>query len=336
MQNINKAAQYYASMENPPKLAKAWADRGSYFTWHSTVPENAHFGPLDIFTITAGNPANPAILFLHGYPTSSFDFYALFDDLSQDYYVCAFDAPGYGFSSKPQNGYRYQIRDDARLADYWIQEVLKLDTFALFTHDKGDSVGLALLELIQQKQTQSYQITHHFIANGNMYLPLAQLTSFQKQILDPETGPIMSSKLQGSVLAQGLATTTYDTILTQEDIASHASIFDYEEGVRVQHNVIQYLNQRAQFENGWLEALQKSDSPTTLLWGEHDTISPLQVADYVYQTCLKDKPNSAYWRLAKANHYLVHDEPHVVASIVRQALQGGDLEGFSQERVYRV
>ena len=154
----------------------AWRNNGKYISWRSTLEKNKSFGKLDIFTIQKGNPKNPAILMIHGYPTSSFDFFELFELLSNDYYVCALDTPGYGLSDKPRDGYVYSIEDDARLVDFYIRDILKLNSLALYTHDKGDSVGLALLKLYTQQD--EYKITHHFITNGNIYLPLANLKTY--------------------------------------------------------------------------------------------------------------------------------------------------------------
>ncbi|MFB5193248.1 alpha/beta hydrolase [Alicyclobacillus fastidiosus] len=337
MSSLNPASQYYASMATAPNFAREWSDRGKYITWDSTVPENARFGPLDVFTICAGNIDNPAILFIHGYPTSSFDFRELFEELSLNYYVCALDTPGYGFSSKPRDGYLYSIHDDARLVDHVIREVFKLDKFALFTHDKGDSVGLALLELYQKYDERPYQITRHFITNGNIYLPLAQLTQIQKQLLDPVSGPVLAANLNGTLLAQALATSTYSKTLSPDEIASLASIFDYQDGAKVQHDVIQYLNQRSRFEVGWLETLRNSDVPATLIWGEQDQISPIRVADYVWTKYLKSRNQvSTYWRIPQANHYFQNDAPRIVASIVNSELKSGKDLYIRNEEAYRV
>jgi pimeloyl-ACP methyl ester carboxylesterase len=126
-------------------LAKDWRARGTYMLWESTLEENAGFGALDVFIIQEGDPGNPAILFIHGYPTSSFDFHELFELLRDDYYLVAIDTPGYGLSAKPRNGFVYDIEDDARLVEHYVRDLLRLDSFALVTHDKGNSVGLALL-----------------------------------------------------------------------------------------------------------------------------------------------------------------------------------------------
>jgi hypothetical protein len=72
----------------------------------------------------------------------------------------------------------------------------------------------------------------------------------------------------------------------------------------------------------WLEALKRSGIPTTLVWGELDPIAPTAVADYVWQTCLRDRAVPAeYWRIPCANHYVQHDRPHIVAALLRARLE---------------
>ena len=73
--------EYYAAMKNPPIEALSWCQAGSYFTWKSTLPENAAFEAVNIFSICQGDPSKPAILLIHGYPTSSYDFAGLADQL---------------------------------------------------------------------------------------------------------------------------------------------------------------------------------------------------------------------------------------------------------------
>lgn len=155
-------------MEEIPSAALAWCEAGDYFTWKSTLPENADFEALNIFHICRGNPDNPAILMIHGYPTSSFDFADLVEQLSQDFYICALDTPGYGFSDKPKNPYEYSIFDDAQMVDDYVRKVADLDAFILLTHDKGDSVGLARLQIYQAYDEKPYAIHHHVITNGNI------------------------------------------------------------------------------------------------------------------------------------------------------------------------
>ncbi len=319
--NSQTCMEFYAEMENPPAAALEWCESGEYFSWESTLLVNTDFEALNIFYICQGNPEDPAILMIHGYPTMSFDYAPLFNALKNDFYVCALDTPGYGFSDKPLDGYDYSIFDDAQLVDHYIREIVRLDEFALLTHDKGDSVGLALLQIYQAYKDKPYTIRHHFITNGNIYLPLAQLTTSQKVLLNPASGPVISALLPAGRFAQGLADLAFATTLSQSEIDSYASIFAYQDGLAVSHEIIEYLNERAENEVGWLETLGKSEIPTTLIWGEQDEIAPVRVPDHVWTNYLEDRETpAAYWRIPCADHYLQVDTPELIVDIIRTTL----------------
>jgi pimeloyl-ACP methyl ester carboxylesterase len=328
---------YYARMAKAPASAAAWSAAGRYFLWKSTLPENAAFGPVKIFNIRLGDRRNPAILVIHGYPTSSWDFMALAVELSRDFYVCALDTPGYGFSDKPRNGWHYSIFDDARLVDYFVRASPSLRRFTLVTHDKGDSVGLALLQKYQEYDSKPYAIDHHVITNGNIWLPLARLSVGQKALLAPMTGPTLARLLTPDLLARALSRKTYNPPLDAPETAALASIFAYQDGTKIEHDLIRYLDERKLNEATWLEALRVSDIPTTLVWGEKDPIAPVAVADYVWIHYLETRPAVAtYWRIPSASHYLQHDQPEILAAIIRtasgigpnqEAIQGARLEG---------
>ena len=56
---------------------------------------------LSIAYREAGNPENPTVLLLHGFPTSSHMFRNLIPVLAENYHVIAPDYPGFGASSMP-------------------------------------------------------------------------------------------------------------------------------------------------------------------------------------------------------------------------------------------
>src|SRR5215468_4780098 len=56
---------------------------------------------LKLFYREAGSPAAPALLLLHGFPTSSHMFRDLIPALADRYHVIAPDYPGFGLSAMP-------------------------------------------------------------------------------------------------------------------------------------------------------------------------------------------------------------------------------------------
>jgi len=314
-----------------PKLARQWLNSGRFFKWTSASEENKSFGELNIFSVQKGDGKKPPILMIHGYPTSSFDFMELFDLLSMDYFVCALDTQGYGFSDKPRNGYKYSIEDDARLVNYYINEVLNVRKLTVVTHDKGNSVGLALLDLY--KNQNRYTIGHLILTNGNIYLPLANLTGFQKILLNRLTGPVATKFVTGKTLANRLNKTTHNITESPEKVRSNAFILGYQNGGQIQHDIIQYLNQRKHYEVQWLENLRNSTVPTTLVWGEEDTIAPTKVSDYVWANYLKVRTaQSNYWIIPGANHYVQNDKPEIVSKLIRRSFgEEVDFREISEE-----
>ena len=64
-----------------------------------------------MFSLKQGD-GNQTLILIHGFPTSSYDYYDVIDKLSQDYTVLVFDHLGFGFSDKPLD-YTYSLVDQA-------------------------------------------------------------------------------------------------------------------------------------------------------------------------------------------------------------------------------
>ena len=56
---------------------------------------------LNIFYREAGSKNNPTILLLHGFPSSSYMYRDLINNLAEDYHLIAPDFPGFGHSDSP-------------------------------------------------------------------------------------------------------------------------------------------------------------------------------------------------------------------------------------------
>ena len=108
--------------------------------FHKTVK----VGDLDIFYREAGPKDAPAILLLHGFPTSSQMFRNLIPALADKYRVVAPDYPGYGHSSMPsRDKFAYTFDNLAKVIDEFTEKV-GLTKFALYVQDYGAPVGYRL------------------------------------------------------------------------------------------------------------------------------------------------------------------------------------------------
>ena len=126
---------------------------------HKTVK----VGELDIFYREAGPKDAPAILLLHGFPTSSQMFRNLIPALADQYHVVAPDYPGFGHSSMPAHeAFAYTFDNLAQVVDEFTQK-LELTKYAIYVQDYGAPVGYRLAVKHPER------ITAIVVQNGNAY-----------------------------------------------------------------------------------------------------------------------------------------------------------------------
>ena len=116
-----------------------------------------------IFYREAGPEDAPAILLLHGFPTSSHMFRNLIPALADRYHVIAPDLPGFGFSDAPDRKvFRYTFEKIANVVGQFTQKI-GLGRYAIYIFDYGAPVGLRLA------LAHPGRITAIISQNGNAY-----------------------------------------------------------------------------------------------------------------------------------------------------------------------
>jgi len=96
---------------------------------------------IEIFYREAGSPDDPAVLLLHGWPSSSRMFEKLIPTLGDRYYVIAPDYPAFGHSETPdRKTFAYTFDNFANVIDHLIEKI-SLNKYAIYLHDFGGPVG---------------------------------------------------------------------------------------------------------------------------------------------------------------------------------------------------
>lgn len=97
---------------------------------------------VDLDVWTAGDPANPTILFLHGFPESHRTWRHQMEALADRYFCVAPDQRGYARSSKPGAVSDYTV--PKLVADVFaLADALGIARFTLAAHDWGGAIGWA-------------------------------------------------------------------------------------------------------------------------------------------------------------------------------------------------
>ena len=81
-----------------------------------------HINGHQIFTKTAGNTNNPALVLIHGFPSASWDWEGMWDELSKHYFLVTLDMLGFGLSDKPFKA-DYKIAEQADLYTHFLQSL---------------------------------------------------------------------------------------------------------------------------------------------------------------------------------------------------------------------
>lgn len=113
-------------------------------TKHNTTYRSIKVGVCNIFYREAGPADAPAILFLHGFPSSSTMFETLFPLLSDRYHLVAPDYPGFGYSDAPDpTWFAYSFDRLADVIDNFTDEI-GLHRYTLYMQDYGGPIGFRL------------------------------------------------------------------------------------------------------------------------------------------------------------------------------------------------
>ena len=126
---------------------------------HHLLPVGKH----KIFYREAGDPSAPALLLLHGFPTSSFMYRHLLASLGDRFHLIAPDLPGFGFTeSPPREQFDYGFASLTDVIDEFVTAI-GLNKFALMVFDYGAPVGFRLA------LRRPDSITAIISQNGNAY-----------------------------------------------------------------------------------------------------------------------------------------------------------------------
>jgi pimeloyl-ACP methyl ester carboxylesterase len=118
---------------------------------------------FNVFYRQAGPADAPALLLLHGFPTSSHMFRELIPALADRFHVVAPDLPGFGHSDMPPRGkFTYTFAKLAEVIERFT-EVIGLVRFAIYVFDYGAPTGFRMAVRHPER------ITAIISQNGNAY-----------------------------------------------------------------------------------------------------------------------------------------------------------------------
>ncbi|MGQ7889277.1 alpha/beta fold hydrolase [Paenibacillus sp. WC2504] len=223
---------------------------------------------LQVFYRKAGNPNNPVILLLHGFPSAGHMFRELMPVLENEYYLIAPDYPGFGNSSSPgRDNFQYTFEQITNIMEAFISQ-LGITKYALYVFDYGAPIGFRLA------MRRPENVTAIISQNGNVYCeglgekwaareeywrnPTQEKRDSYRIAFDPDTikGQYIDGTKENQVSPDGYTLDIAYMSRPGNDEKQLDLIFDYQTNVKMYPEFQKYL--------------QDYQPPLLAAWGKND------------------------------------------------------------------
>lgn len=242
--------------------------------WHAggkRIPVRTADGVrLELFVRVEGQ--GPWTTFVHGFPTSSWDWAPLLDPLPEGRSRVFVDLLGFGDSDKPR-GHDFSLHEQLELMQQ-VWSKLDVDRTVLVAHDLGDSVVQEALARIREGSWEGPEIASVVLLNGGL---------FYRRIEPMPVQQLLRSRLLGWLVVRLIRRRGFERAMRRLFSKEHPvsddtldAMWDAIErrgGRHVMHRIARYLDERADHELRWTQALAEAPVAVRYLWGLQDPVS---------------------------------------------------------------
>jgi len=271
-----------------------WRATGQAFVWRGHRISYREHG--------TGEP----LMLLHGFPTSSWDWRHVWNELARSYHVVAFDFLGFGFSDKPHDGpysvFSYADQAEALLARLGIARVHVL------AHDLGDTVAQELMARGRERadgRGAFAELVTVCLLNGGIFPELHRPRPIQR-LLDSPLGAVVARLTDRERFGRGLsAVFGPHTQPSTAELDGFWECASFAGGIRNYHLLIRYMRERRRHRDRWVAPILDPRMPLALIDGHRDPVSGKHIADR-----LRDqRPGAEIYDLPDIGHYPQTEAP---------------------------
>ena len=280
--------------------ANDWKSKGEFIT----VNDRKLFViDTSSFFSTEDKVPTETMVVLHGYPTSSYDYYKVLPELSKHYRVIIHDHLGFGFSDKPLD-YSYSLLDQADLAlQLW--QLLGVKKVHLLAHDYGTSVATEIIARNNNHEL-TIEIEKLTLCNGSMHIELSQLRTIQKLLKNKWLGKYVAKLTTYAIFSKNLRNVYFDkTKVNNNELKDMWMQLEYNEGRKVIHKLSQYINERYTYWDRWIGALKETNLQTNIVWAKNDPVAVPEIARLI---ATEISNNKLFW-IENTGHFPMLENP---------------------------
>jgi pimeloyl-ACP methyl ester carboxylesterase len=255
----------------------------------------------------------PLLLFLHGFPSSSYDWRLLLER-ETEHAVLAPDFLGFGLSDKPRD-HTYTLHWQADLVEELVRRHGAGKEVYFVAHDMGTSVANELMARDIDRELEM-DLAGGLLLNGSMIQGAASPTLGQRILRSP-LGPLMSRLSSERFFRQQFGSIfSPEHPLTEEEAEDQWALIRAGGGRTLNHKTIRYMQERFKHAGRWHGAIRDWRKPLSLAWAMLDPVATPTVLDGL----LELRPRALLTRFEDLGHYPQIEDPGRVAGALQGAL----------------
>lgn len=227
-----------------------------------------------IFVRTSARSGLPPLLLIHGYPTSSYDWYRVWPRLAARYSLFACDMLGFGMSEKPRSA-EYAIVQQADICQALLDEFGVAAPHVL-AHDYGVTVAQ---ELLARELEGRLRIQSMCFLNGGLFPETHRARPIQKLLAMPLLGQLLAQSMSYAKFESTMRSISGRHPPSSEELQDLWILVERDGGRQALARLINYMEQRRRNRARWVGALVESRVPRRLICGAVDPVSGAHLAD---------------------------------------------------------
>ncbi|MCA1443236.1 alpha/beta hydrolase [Ensifer sp. IC4062] len=269
---------------------------------------------LEIFYREAGSADAPAVVLLHGFPSSSHMYRNLIPALADQYHVIAPDLPGFGLSAMPpREEFDYGFAAFANIVNGLLEQ-LQVNRYVLYVMDYGAPTGFRLALMHPDR------VAGIVSQNGNAYEdglqkfwdPIKALWRDNSKENRDALRPFMTLEITKFQYVDGVKDVSR---IDPSNWIVDQHFLDRPGNVEIQLDLFYDYRKNVELYPAFQKFFRDRRPPTLLVWGANDSIFPAEGA----KAFLRDNP-SAELHLLDSGHFAFEDKADEIIPLMRDFL----------------
>ena len=270
---------------------------------------------LEVFYREAGPKEAPAIVLLHGFPSTSHMFRELIPRLADRFRVIAPDYIGFGYSARPgATEFKYTFDNLTEHVEKLLFDVLALRKFSIYVQDYGAPVGFR----IATRHPEA--IEGIIVQNGNAYVegispafePLKAFWANRNAETEKPVRALLTAETTQFQYTQG---TKDPKAISPDSYTFDQHFLDRPGNDAIQLDLFHNYPSNVALYDEWHQYFRDKQPRTLIVWGQNDPFFTVEGA----KAFLKDLPK-AELHLLNSGHFAIEDTGDFIAERIGEFL----------------